>query len=71
MNVLIKILPQEFIKNHFRTSIFSLDMLLKSSKSSFYNRGPKSPKVQKPIPNVISKSHELGKFPDSNYTGNK
>ena len=42
MNVLIKILPQEFIKNHFRTSIFSLDMLLKSSKSCFYNRGPNS-----------------------------
>ena len=42
MEVLIKILPQEFIKNHFSTSIFSLDMLLKSSKSCFYNRGPNS-----------------------------
>ena len=42
MEVLIKIIPQEFIKNHFSTSIFSLDMLLKSSKSCFYNRGPNS-----------------------------
>ena len=42
MEVLIKIKPQEFIKDHFSTSVFSLEMSLKSSKSCFYNRGPNS-----------------------------